>query len=159
MFSNRTVRDNIYRYFIHNTCPMLWLKAIHICGMVFWYAGLMYLPRLFVYHSECEDVPGRQRFARMERRLYHGIMHLSVLLMLAPGLAMLMLHPGYLQQTWMQLKLGLVVLLLAYHGHCGLILHRLSTGVPYSGRFLRLYNEIPALMLIAIVFLVVVQRP
>src|SRR4029077_4573250 len=95
----------------YNHFPMLWLKALHIVFLVTWFAGLFYLPRLFVYHVATTDEPGLARFIIMERRLF-AIMTLGALLALACGIAMLILAPPYLQAGWLRAKLLLVAALL-----------------------------------------------
>ena len=92
---------------------MLYLKAFHIIFVVTWFAGLFYLPRLFVYHAATTDSPGIERFKVMERRLL-AIMSLGAVLTLIFGLALLGVEPGYVSAPWLQMKLCLVALLIAY---------------------------------------------
>src|ERR1700751_5590571 len=92
---------------------MLWIKAVHIIFVVAWFAGLFYLPRLFVYHAMAEDAASRERFKVMERKLYRGIMTPAMVLTLATGLWMWL---GYgVAGGWLHAKVALVVLLVAYH--------------------------------------------
>jgi putative membrane protein len=137
----------------------LWLKAFHIVSMVCWFAGLFYLPRLFVYHSMSEDVASRERFCIMERKLYRGIMGPAMIATLAFGIWLISLNPsGYFSQAWMHVKLTLVVLLIGYHHVCGAQVKRFARGE--KGRshvYYRWFNEIPVLILLAIVILVVVK--
>ncbi|PVZ15774.1 putative membrane protein [Pseudomonas sp. URIL14HWK12:I9] len=136
----------------------LWLKALHIVVVVCWFAGLFYLPRLFVYHAMSEDTASRERFKVMERKLYRGIMTPSMLLTLALGIWMLYLTPGWLQQGWMHAKLALVVLLVGYHHVCGAWVKRFARDEnTRSHTFYRWFNEVPVLALIVIVILVVVK--
>ncbi|HLD66940.1 MAG TPA: protoporphyrinogen oxidase HemJ [Pseudomonas sp.] len=136
----------------------LWLKALHIIAMVCWFAGLFYLPRLFVYHAMSEDAPSRERFSLMERKLYRGIMIPSMLATLAFGFALLYLNPAWLNMGWLHAKLALVVLLIAYHHVCGAQLKRFARGENARGHvFYRWFNEIPVLFLLVIVILVVVK--
>lgn len=136
----------------------LWLKALHIVVVVCWFAGLFYLPRLFVYHAMSEDTPSRERFKVMERKLYRGIMIPSMLLTLAIGIWMLYLTPGWLQQGWLHAKLALVVLLVGYHHVCGAWVKRFARDENRrSHTFYRWFNEVPVLALIVIVVLVVVK--
>lgn len=136
----------------------LWLKALHIVVVVCWFAGLFYLPRLFVYHAMSEDTPSRERFKVMERKLYRGIMTPSMLLTLAIGIWMLYLTPGWLQQGWLHAKLALVVLLVGYHHVCGAWVKRFARDENRrSHTFYRWFNEVPVLALIVIVVLVVVK--
>ncbi|MNM56550.1 hypothetical protein D3C81_677230 [compost metagenome] len=136
----------------------LWLKAVHIIAVVCWFAGLFYLPRLFVYHAMSEDQASRERFCVMERKLYRGIMLPSMLATLILGIWMLILNPAWLSQGWMHAKLTLVVLLVGYHHACGAMLKRFARGENARGHvFYRWFNEVPVLFLIAIVILVVIK--
>ena len=93
----------------------LWIKAFHIMAVITWFAGLFYLPRLFVYHAQAEDEVSRERFKIMERKLLRGIMNPSMILTLLLGCWMLYLNPGWLSQGWMHAKLTLVTLLVIYY--------------------------------------------
>ena len=140
---------------------MLWVKAFHIVFVVTWFAGLFYLPRLFVYHAEAEAAGGAgdalQRFATMERRLL-GITHIGGALALAFGLWLLSLAPGWLAQGWLHAKLALVVALVVYHLWCAWLVRVFAQGRnTRSSRWYRLFNEAPALLLVAIVVLAVVK--
>ncbi|MDE3736353.1 protoporphyrinogen oxidase HemJ [Pseudomonas resinovorans] len=136
----------------------LWLKALHIIAVVCWFAGLFYLPRLFVYHAQAEDEPSRERFKVMERKLYRGIMGPSMIATLVLGIWMLYLNSGWLSQGWLHAKLTLVVLLIGYHHACGSLLKRFARGENRRGHvFYRWFNEVPVLFLIAIVILVVLK--
>lgn len=136
---------------------MLWFKALHIIFVVTWFAGLFYLPRLFVYHAQTEDAPGNERFKVMERKLFI-MMTLGGALALIFGVAVLMHMPGLMQTGWLHAKLTLVGLLIVYHIWC----HRLVVAFredrnQHSHRWYRLFNEAPSLLLLAIVILVVVK--
>jgi putative membrane protein len=141
---------------------MLWLKAFHIIGVVSWFAGLLYLPRLFVYHAQIQngaidDQPGNARFKIMERKLFM-IMTIGAVLAAGFGIAMLATFPDYLLMRWLHVKLALVLLLVGYHGACFALLQQFAAdrnGRPE--RWYRLFNEIPALLLVGIVILVVVK--
>lgn len=136
---------------------MLWLKAFHIVFVVSWFAALLYLPRLFVYHAGTTDEVGSERFKVMERRLF-AMMTLAGLLAAAFGIAMLVLAPGYLSFGWLHAKLTLVALLLGYHCWCYRLLVAFRVGANrHSAHWYRLFNEIPTVLLIAIVVLVVVK--
>jgi protoporphyrinogen IX oxidase len=136
---------------------MLWLKAFHIVFVVTWFAGLFYLPRLFVYHVAASDAVGRERFVVMERRLFF-IMSIGALGAVALGAAMVIAAPAYLTTRWMHLKLPLVLVLVGYHFWCyRLLLALRAASTSYSQRFLRAFSEVPALLLIAIVVLAVVK--
>ena len=136
---------------------MLWLKALHVVFVVTWFAGLFYLPRLYVYHAVTTDAPGLQRFVVMERRLFF-IMSLGALLAVLFGIAMIIAAPGYLAQGWLHAKLLLVALLVGYHFWCYRLMLALRAGVnPHSQRWYRWFNEAPGLLLLAIVILAVVK--
>ena len=138
-------------------CAMLWLKAFHVVFVVTWFAGLFYLPRLFVYHATTTDVPGLKRFLVMERRLFF-IMSLGALLAILLGLTMLAAAPVYLTQGWLRAKLLLVAALVGYHGWCYRLMLAFRRGDGrHTQRWYRLFNEVPALLLIAIVVLAVVK--
>jgi protoporphyrinogen IX oxidase len=136
---------------------MLWLKAFHIIFVVTWFAGLFYLPRLFVYHAVATDAPGLERFVTMERRLF-GIMTFGAVLAVLFGISMIVAAPGYLKFGWLHVKLTLVAALIAYHIWCRVLMTALREGRnTRSQRWYRLFNEAPALLLIAIVILAVVK--
>ena len=141
---------------------MLWLKAFHVVGVVSWFAALFYLPRLFVYHSQIQggsvdDTVGNARFKIMERKLF-GLMTVAALIALGFGVAMLAAAPDYLLMRWLQVKLLLVFLLIAYHGACFALLQEFAADRnTRPERWYRLFNEVPALLLIGIVILVVVK--
>jgi putative membrane protein len=125
--------------------------------VVTWFAGLFYLPRLYVYHAVTTDAPGLARFVVMERRLFF-IMSLGALLAVLFGLAMILAAPAYLAQGWLRMKLLLVALLIGYHFWCYRLMRSLRLGVnPHSPRWYRWFNELPTLFLIAIVILAVVK--
>lgn len=136
----------------------LWVKALHIIAVVCWFAGLFYLPRLFVYHAMSTDEASQQRFCVMERKLYRGIMNPSMLATLLLGGWLLYLNPAWLQMGWLHTKLLLVALLIGYHHACGAQLKRFARGEnARSHVFYRWFNEIPVLFLLVIVILVVVK--
>lgn len=138
---------------------MLYIKAFHIIALVAWFAGLFYLPRLFVYHAEATDSISKDRFKVMERRLYFGIMWPAALLTSALGLWLIGFNfQYYLHAGWMHAKLTLVILVWGYHFHCGLYLKRFAHDRNRkSSRFYRIFNELPTLLLVGIVILVVVK--
>jgi putative membrane protein len=136
---------------------MLWLKAFHIIFVVTWFAGLFYLPRLFVYHAVTTDAVSLERFVIMERRLF-SIMTLGASLAVGFGVAMIVAAPGYLHFGWLHLKLTLVATLIGYHVWCRVLMAALQSGHDTrSQRWYRFFNELPALLLIAIVILAVVK--
>jgi putative membrane protein len=135
---------------------MLWIKALHIIFMVTWFAGLFYLPRLFVYHSSATDTAGIERFKIMERKLFYGIMTPGAILTLIFGV-WLWLAYGF-GGTWLHIKLALVIVLIAYHVYCGKLLLDFKHDHNKHGHvFYRWLNEFPTLILIAVVTLAVVK--
>ncbi len=137
---------------------MLWIKAFHIIFMVTWFAGLFYLPRLFVYHAMTDDAISIDRFKIMERKLFFGIMTPGAALTILFGIWLLGYLPGYLNTNWMLLKLALVLLLIIYHILCGVIVKIFKDNKNQRSHvWYRWFNEAPVLALIAIVILVVVK--
>ncbi|NNM52797.1 MAG: protoporphyrinogen oxidase HemJ [Pseudomonadales bacterium] len=138
---------------------MLYVKALHIVAVVTWFAGLFYLPRLFVYHAMTMDEPGKERFKIMERKLYRGIMTPSLIVTVILGLSMLIPYWSvYKTQIWVHVKLTLVLLLIGYHLYCGQLLKAFAKDRNRHGHvFYRWFNEIPVIFLIAIALLVVVK--
>jgi putative membrane protein len=136
---------------------MLWLKALHLVAVVAWFAGLFYLPRLFVYHAEAKDPIGTQRFEIMERRLY-AIMTIGAAAAIVFGCLMLIESPGYLQMQWLRAKLLIVALVVAYHVYCYRLMQGLAAGRnTRSSKWFRGFNELPSLLLLLIVILAVVK--
>ena len=135
---------------------MLWIKAFHIIFMVTWFAGLFYLPRLFVYHAMSDDAPSIARFKIMERKLFFGIMTPGAIFTIGFGL---WLWRGYgFSGGWLHAKLALVLLLVIYHVYCGKLLLDFKHDRNRHGHvFYRWLNEAPVLVLVAIVILVVVK--
>jgi putative membrane protein len=135
---------------------MLWIKSLHIIFTVTWFAGLFYLPRLFVYHSLSEDRVSRERFTLMERKLFFGIMTPGAILTLVFGL-WLWLGYGF-SGLWLQLKLALVLLLIGFHIYCGVLMRDFRHERNKHGHiFYRWLNELPSLILVATVLLVVMK--
>jgi protoporphyrinogen IX oxidase len=136
---------------------MLWLKALHVIAVVTWFAGLFYLPRLYVYHADATDAISTQRFEIMERRLF-AIMTIGAAAAVFFGLAMLIASPGYLAMGWLKLKLLFVALLIAYHVYCYKLLRDFANqSNRHSAKWFRGFNEVPSLLLIVIVILAVVK--
>ena len=136
---------------------MPWIKAWHVIFMVTWFAGLFYLPRLFVYHAATTDSAGIERFRVMERRLF-AIMTIGAAMTLAFGFWLLAANPELLGAGWMRAKLALVALLIAYHGWNWRLMREFAAGKnARSARWYRWFNEVPSLLLIAIVLLVIVR--
>ncbi|CAN5243521.1 CopD family protein [soil metagenome] len=134
------------------------VKALHIVFMTTWFAGLFYLPRLFVYHAMAEDRIGIERFKIMERKLFFGIMTPGAILTIVFGLWLIAGYgigagPG---NGWLHAKLAVVALVIVYHAWCGKLMidfkHDRNT---HSHRFYRFFNEVPVLFLLVIVLLVV----
>jgi putative membrane protein len=138
---------------------MLWVKAFHIIALVAWFAGLFYLPRLYVYHSESKDSISQERFKVMERRLYYGITWPAALLATALGLWLISFNMQYyLKAGWMHAKLSLVLLLWGYHLTCGHYLKLFAEDKNLkTSRFYRIFNELPVFLLTGIVIFVVVK--
>lgn len=138
---------------------MLWFKALHIIAMVCWFAGIFYLPRLFVYHAMSEDEASRERFKIMERKLYRGIMTPSAVLTVVFGAILIAYNPQYyLSAGWMHAKLFCVALLLVYHFLCWQHLKNFrDDNNRKSHVYFRIFNEVPVVLLIVIIILVVVK--
>ena len=139
---------------------MLWIKALYVIFMVTWFAGLFYLPRLFVYHAQANasDSVHRETLKTMERKLL-AIMSIGAVLTLVFGLLLLVVWlPGLLQLSWMRWKLALVALLIAYHVWCARIVRSFHDDRNLRSHvWYRWFNEVPALFLVAIVILVIVR--
>jgi protoporphyrinogen IX oxidase len=135
---------------------MLWVKALHIIFMVTWFAGLFYLPRLFVYHAQATDPIGIARFKVMERKLYFGIMTPGAVLTIVFGV---WLWLGYgISGGWLQAKLALVVILVVYHVYCGKLLADFKHDRNrHSHVWFRWFNELPVLILAGVVLLAVLK--
>lgn len=138
---------------------MLWVKAFHIIAVVTWFSGLFYLPRLFVYHAMSEDQISKDRFKIMERKLFWGITTPSAAVVVALGSWLLVANWGYfMAMWWMHAKLGLVALLLVYHGFCWWYMVQLrEENSVRSHVFFRIFNELPVLALVGVVVLIVVK--
>lgn len=134
----------------------IWIKALHIIAIVCWFAAMLYLPRLFVYHAQTDDQAGRDRFKIMERKLYRGIMTPSLVVTLVCGFYLAMTL-GFLG-NWLHLKIVLVAALVVYHFYCGKLLKAFSRDENvHSHVFYRWFNEFPAVLLVVIVVLAVVK--
>ena len=136
---------------------MLWLKAFHVVAVITWFAGLFYLPRLFVYHADARDSISIELFKVMERRLF-AIMTIGAAAGVGFGAAMLVAAPLYLAMPWLRIKLLLVLLVIAYHGYCYKLMRDFAQDAnARSSRWYRAFNEVPSLLLIAIVLLAVIK--
>jgi putative membrane protein len=134
-----------------------WFKALHIAFMVTWFAGLFYLPRLFIYHVEAEDELSRSRFTVMEKRLF-AIMTIGAVITAVFGVLLLIINPALLEQKWFQVKLVFLVAMVIYHWHCRRWIEKLeSTTRTQDSTGLRWYNEIPVIFLLGIVLLAVLK--
>ncbi len=135
---------------------MLWIKSLHVIFMITWFAGLFYLPRLFVYHAQASDDISLERFKIMERKLFYGIMTPGGVLTLIFGL---WLWLGYgITGAWLTVKLVLVLVLIAFHIYCGKLLLDFKYGRNRHGYvFYRWLNEFPVLILIPVVILAIVK--
>jgi len=133
---------------------MLWMKSLHIIFMVTWFAGLFYLPRLYVYHAQTKDKISNDRFKVMERKLFYGIMTPGGILTIFFGLLLIYNYPY--QGQWLTYKLILVFFLIIYHLYCWKFLNLFKYDKnSHSHVFYRIFNEVPVIILIAAVFLVI----
>ena len=135
----------------------LWLKALHIAFMVTWFAGLFYLPRLFIYHVQTADADSRARFSVMEKRLF-AIMTIGAIATWGFGLALTVANPAIVHSGWFQTKFAFVIGLVIYHYRCWLWIRRLRDSSEIQDtKWLRWFNEIPVLFLFGIVILAIVK--
>ncbi len=138
---------------------MLWIKAFHLISVICWFAGIFYLPRLFVYHADAKDEISNTRFKTMERRLYYGIMVPSAVATVGFGVWLMTFNLSYYRAAaWLHVKLALVFLVLVYHLYCGHCVKRFKRDAnTHSSTYYRIMNEVPTLLLVAIVILAVVK--
>lgn len=135
----------------------LWFKALHIAFMVTWFAGLFYIPRLFIYHTEATERADRARFTVMERRLFI-IMSIGAALTTLFGLLLLWVSPSLLNQGWFQLKLAFLAGMFVYHYRCHRWIGVLERGnLPADTRWLRWFNEVPVIFLLGVICLAIVK--
>lgn len=142
-----------------------YIKSLHLIFVVTWFAGLFYMPRLFIYHIEALQKPHAERevltsqFRIMERRLWYIITWPSAVLCTLFALALLWIMPGWLSQAWMHVKLGFILLLFAYHLKTHQMFQRFQKGDPgYTSQYMRIWNEGATLILFAVVFLAVLKH-
>lgn len=136
----------------------LYLKGLHIIAIVAWFAGLLYLPRLFIYHQEAQDEISIDRFRIMEWRLFFAIMWPSAIITTLLGVWLVLKMQAYIYAPWLHYKFLLVLLVWGYHISCGYLLKILRRRkLTLSSRFLRIYNEVPMILLMGIVWLVVIK--
>lgn len=135
---------------------MLWVKSLHIIFMVTWFAGLFYLPRLFVYHAMADDTVSKERFKIMERKLYYGIMTPGAALTVVFGVWLWVGYGIGTGQGWLMAKLALVIALIGYHLYCGILLDDFANDRNTKSHvWFRWFNEAPVLVLAGAVLLVV----
>lgn len=141
-----------------------YVLAVHIIFVVCWMAGLFYIVRLFIYHTEAQEKPEEERrilsaqFEIMERRLWNVITVPSMIIVLAAGITMLVMVPGWLKDTWLHVKLTFVVVLIAYHHVCQAKIKQMRNGIfRWKSTQLRLWNELATLLLFVIVICAVVK--
>jgi putative membrane protein len=142
-----------------------YILAVHIIFVVCWMAGLFYIVRLFIYHTEAQEKPEPDRqilsaqFEIMERKLWYIIATPSMILVLAAGITMLTLEPGWLKQPWLHIKLAFVAGLLVYHFICQNKMKQMAKGIyTWTSTQLRIWNEVATIFLFAIVFLAVLKN-
>ena len=138
---------------------MLWVKSLHIIFMVTWFAGLFYLPRLFVYHAMADDLPSRERFKVMEGRLLRQIINPAMIATWSFGV-LLVLTPGVINWSagWWHVKLASVILLSGFHGAMSKWRRDfLEDRNRRPQRFYRIANEVPTLLVVIIVIMVIVR--
>lgn len=141
------------------------IKALHIIFVVTWFAGLFYIVRLFIYHTEAEDKSEdvknilQEQYKIMSKRLWYIITWPSAILTLVLGTSLIVTNPSYLHMPWMHVKIALLILLYGYHYYCHRIFQQLQNDiVKHTSNKLRLVNEVATLLLFAIVFLVVLKN-
>jgi len=135
----------------------LWIKALHVAFMVTWFAGLFYLPRLFIYHQMTSDGPSRERFVVMEKRLF-AIMTIGAIATALLGFWLLSINTALLGFGWFHAKLTLLVGLVIYHWRCRVWMKRLAAAEPSQDTtWLRWFNEIPVAFLLGIIILAEVK--
>ena len=136
---------------------MLWLKALHVIAVITWFAGLFYLPRLFVYHADAHDAIGLERFVVMERRLFI-IMTIGATASIFFGASMLLESTAYFEFLWLRIKLVFVLFVIVYHLACYKLMRDFAQGRNRrTSKWFRGFNEVPSLLLIVIVILAVVK--
>lgn len=138
---------------------ILWLKAFHVCFMVAWFAGIFYLPRLFVNHAESDNSAVKEQLKGMERRLLYFVTPFAILTVVL-GLALIYQY-GYAwfaASKWLHIKITLVLMLIGYHGYCFKLVKDFQNDKnTRSGKFYRFFNEVPVLILFAVVILVYIK--
>lgn len=138
---------------------MLWIEAFHVIAVICWFAGLFYLPRLFVYHAKSDNPAVRNQFKPMEHKLYYYIMTPAAIATLIFGLALwLPRYSFYSHDMWLHIKLMCVLLLYVFHFYCGYLVYCFKWDKNrHTERFYRYLNELPTLMLLIIIVMVIVK--
>lgn len=142
-----------------------WFKAFHLIGIVCWFAGMFYLPRLFVYHAEANEQPEparsilKQQYQVMEKRLYSIIMTPAMLLTVAMAIGLITTEPEVLREPWLHIKLACVLLLIGYHHYCKRIMKKLAADeCKMNGQHFRWFNEFPTVFFVIVVLLAVFKN-
>lgn len=136
----------------------LYIKAFHVIAFTAWMAGMFYLPRLYVYHAETDNQAIRDTFKVMERKLLRFIINPAMILTFIFGISMVVMDPGWMKQGWLHAKFLLVGLLVAYHIYLAKTRKAFERDqIKYSGKFYRILNEAPTILLIGIAILAVVK--
>ena len=142
-----------------------YIKSLHLIFVVTWFAGLFYIPRLFIYHIEANEKPSPEKeiltkqLKLMTKRLWYIITWPSAILCTLFAVVLLVLIPEWLQQSWMYVKLAFVLLLFVYHFKCHQIFKQLQRDqVKYTSQFMRIWNEVATLVLFAVTFLVILKN-
>ena len=137
----------------------LWVKVIHLIAIISWMVGLLYLPRLYVYHSDtAKNSPQDHIFRLMEQRLLKQIMNPAMLVAIGTGLTLVVLDPHLITQTWLQIKIILVLALTAIHGKFAAMRKTFINGTAKkSPRYYRIWNEVPTLFMVCIIILVIIR--
>lgn len=142
-----------------------YIKSLHLIFVITWFAGLFYIPRLFIYHIEAQDKPSpdkeilSEQFKQMSKRLWFIITWPSAILAIVFAIWLLLIQPAYLKMPWMHVKLGFVLLLIIYHLKTHQILNQLQRNtVKYTSKFMRIWNEVSTLILFSVVFLVILKN-
>jgi putative membrane protein len=137
-----------------------WFKAFHIVGFVTWFGGLFYLPRLFIYHQEANEKPEparsilKEQFQIMEKRLYSIIMTPGMLVTIAMAIGLIYTEPQVLHDTWLHIKIALVLGLIGYHHYCKRVMKKLAANeCQWNSKQLRAFNEVPTVFLVLVVML------
>lgn len=142
-----------------------WFKSFHIIGFVAWFAGLFYLPRLFIYHIEAEErqepvkTALKEEYSRIEKLLYKLIMMPAMIFTIAMAIGIISTEPEVIKQTWLHVKLFFVLLLIGFHFYCGRLIGKLETGTSSINSLqMRRINEIPTILLALVVLLAIFKN-